>query len=191
MWQRADSLHTLVGQSEHCRHDGRADDDDQHRRYAAREARHHQQDGEAGDAHDQRCHGGLIEALEEGHELVYKPICVGGKTEQLWELTHDDDDAEAVHVAHLHFLRKEVGHEAEFAESHHDLDRAHEERKHPGKGDRGGGVASGKQGYDGREDEGRDRRVGPEHQHPRGAEEEVGDKAGDCRVEACDGGQAR
>ena len=42
-------------------------------------------------------------------------VGVGGEAEQLRQLSDDDRDAEAVHVADLHLLGEEVGDEPELA----------------------------------------------------------------------------
>ena len=52
-------------------------------------------------------------------------------------------------------------------------------------------VVDDEQWGDGRQDQRRHRRVGPEHEHLRRAEDGVGDEAGDGRVEAGDRRQAR
>ena len=95
--------------------------------------------------------------------------------------------AEAVHVADLHLLGEQVGDEAELAEPEPDLDEADEAAPASRRGRSRSRVAAGdEQRRDGGEDQRRDRRVGPEHQHARRAEDRVADQAGDGGVEAGD-----
>ena len=63
-------------------------------------------------------------------------------------------------------LGEEVGDEPELAQPQPDLDEPDEHRHHPGQRDRLGRVAArDEQRGDGGEDQGGDRRVGPEHEH--------------------------
>ncbi len=69
---------------------------------------------------------------------------------------------------------------------------ADHQREHPGQRDRGPRVAAGaSSGHDRGEDQRRHRRVGPEHEHARRAEDRVPDEARDRRVQAGDRGQPR
>ena len=187
MGQGTDGLDPLVGQAERGREDRGPDDGHEHRRNPLREAGQHEEDGEDGEPDHERGRVGLVEPVDERTDFVDEAVRVGGEAEQLGQLPHDDGDREAVHVADLHLLGQQVGDEAELAEAEPDLDEAHEEREHPGEGDRGRGIIAGdEERRDGGEDEGPERRVGAEHQHARRAEDRVADQAGDGGVQAGD-----
>ena len=130
------------------------------------------------------------ETLHERLQLAEERVGVGREPEQLRQLSDDDRDPEAVHVADLHLFREQVGDEPELAEAEADLDQADEDRQHARQDDRRPRVSDDQQGRDRGEDQRRDRGVGPEHQDPRRPEERVADQAGDRRVEARDRGQA-
>ena len=127
---------------------------------------------------------------EEGLELRPEALGVGREAEQLGQLADDDDERQPVHVAHLHLVGQEVGHEAEAGESHADLDEGDDHGQHAGQGDGPVGVAPDQQRDQGGEDHRRDGRVGAEHQDPRRPEDGVSDQASDGRVEAGDGWKA-
>ena len=109
-----------------------------------------------------------------------------GEAEQLRQLSDDDRDREAVHVSDLHLLREQVGDEPELAEPEADLGEPDQHRQHAGQRDRRARVSARQQRRDRGEDQRRDRRVGAEHEHPRGPEHRVADQARDRRVEAGD-----
>ena len=124
-------------------------------------------------------------------QLVEEAVGVGGEAEQLRQLADDDRDGQAVHVADLHLAREQVGDEAELGDAQSDLDQADEQRQHPGQHDRLSRVVDHEQRRDGGEDQRRDRRVGPEHEHARRTEDGVRDEAGDRGVEPGDRRGAR
>ena len=128
----------------------------------------------------------LIEVLDEHTHLLEKRVGTRGEAEQLRQLADDDRDAEAVHVSDLHLLGEQVGDETEFSKPEPNLGEADEHRQHARQRDRGLGVAAREQRrYRGQDQRG-DRRVGPEDQHPRGAEHRVADQARDRRVKTRD-----
>ena len=129
---------------------------------------------------------GLVEVLEERADVVDEAVGVGGEPEQLRQLADDDRDREAVHVADLHLARQQVGDEAELADAEADLDEADDQGEHAGERDRGLRVVGGRERDDRREDQRRDRRVRPEHEHARRAEDRVAHEAPDRGVEPGD-----
>ena len=100
----------------------------------------------------------------KARQLLHESVGVGREAEQLGELTDDDRDREAVHVADLDLARQQIGDEAELRDAHRELHGADEQREHPGQRDGAVGPTPGEQRHQGREDQRRDRRVGAEHQ---------------------------
>ena len=187
--QCADRLDALVRQAEDRRGDGRAHHGDEDGGQSGRRAGEDQQDGEDRQADEQRRPVRLVDALGERLDLVEEAVRVGGEPEELRQLADDDRDRQAVHVPHLHLLGEQVGHEAELPQPEPDLHEPHEDGEHPGQRDRGSGVPAREQRGDRRQDQRRDGRVRTEDEHARGAEERVGEQAGDRRVEPRHGRQ--
>ena len=162
----ADGGDTLVAQAEEGRHDRGADDADQYGRHLGREPWETEEDDE--DSHPHREGGGvgLVEALEEGPDVLEEVVAVGREAEELGQLADHDRDGQAVHVADLDLAGEQVGHEAELAQPQAHLDQAHHEGEHPRQGDGAAGVVGDQQRGDRRQDQRRHRRVRAQHQHP-------------------------
>ena len=88
--------------------------------------------------------------------LVDEAVGVGREAAQLGELSDDDGDGQAVHVADLDLARQQVGDEPELADTETDLDQADEDGQHPGEGDGGRRVVT---RHDERGDGGEDQRA--------------------------------
>ena len=183
--KRADGLHAVGGQVEYCRDDRHADDGHQDGRHPIGEPRQDEQYGQDAEAGQQRRPVGLVEPVEEGAHLADEVVGAGGESEELGQLPDDDGDGQAVEVAHADLTGEEVGDETEFGHPQPDLDEPDQYRQHAGECDRTGGVAGDDEGRDRDQDQWRDRRVGPEHQHLRRSEHRVGDETCDRRVQTC------
>ena len=141
-------------------------------------------------AEDQRGRIGLVQASEERLHLVDERVGVGREAEQLRELPDDDRDAEAVHVPDLHLARRAGRRRTRACRAPNPISMSPTRMAiMPANTMALPGSPVTDQRRDGREDQGRDRRVGPEHEHPRRAEHRVADQAGDGRVEPGDRGK--
>ena len=180
-------------QVEHVHRDDRQHDGDEDRRDLRHDAFQDQDECECAHADGQRCGNGLAgdETVEEPLQLGDEPIGVHGEPEQLGELTDQDRQCEAVHVADLRGLRQEIGDEAQMCQAGQQHDGAHEEREHRGQHDGFRWIpVRPDEGKDRRGDHGAERRVGAEDQVPRWPHQRIGGQAQDGRVEARDRGQA-
>ena len=151
--QGPDRRDPVVGEAEDRRDDRGRDDSDEDRRQALGEERKHEQDGEDGEPEHERGGVRLAEAFHERLQLAEEGVGVGREPEQLRQLSDDDRDPEAVHVADLHLFGEQVGDEPELAEAEADLDQADEDREHARQGDRRPRVSDDQQGRDRGEDQ--------------------------------------
>ena len=129
------------------------DDGDQHGRDPSREARQNQEHGERCQTDRQRVAVAAVKPVEELPHVVHEVSPSVGEAEQLRELTHDDRDAQADHVADLNLLREQVGHEAQLPEPQPDLDRGDQQRQHPSENDQLSGVVSDRERHNRDEDQ--------------------------------------
>jgi hypothetical protein len=130
-----------------------------------------EQDDEHTNSNDQRGSLGLIEVLRELANLGDERVGVGREADQLGQLSDDDRDRQPVHVADLDLARQQVGNEPEFAEPETDLDESDDQGEHAGEKDRRLRVAGCRQRDDRGEDQWRHRRVRPQHEDARRAEQ--------------------
>ena len=187
--QHADRVHAVGLQVERVDRNGGQHDDDQHARDLGQQPIQQQDADERGDADDGsgRVRLALRQPGHEGARLGNEPVGVHREPEQLGQLTDDDGQRQAVHVADLGRLGQQVGDEPELGQpgdDHHDTDEHGEQR---GERDGPRRVAAGEQQRgDRRRDHRTERRVGAEHQDPGRAEDGVAEQAQDRGVEAGD-----
>ncbi len=132
------------------------------------------------------------QAIDELARFVNEPVRIDRKAEKLRQLSDEDREGEAVHVADLGRLREQVGNEAELCDPGQDRDRSDQQREHRGECDRPlRAAARPEDGKDGCRDHRPERGVRPEDENPRGAERRVADQAENRGVEARDRRQAR
>ena len=132
------------------------------------------------------------QSRDETRELGPEAVAVHREPEELRELADQDRQRQPVHVADDRGLRDQIGDEAQPGNAGGRDDGPDEECERGPERDCPRRVAlRGDQREDGGGDHRPERRVGPQHQDPRGPEHGVGDKAEDGRVQARDRGEAR
>jgi hypothetical protein len=128
-------------------------------------------------------------SLDDVPGLGEQPAALDGEAAQLGELPDQDGDGDAVQVAGLHRPRQQLGHEPQPGQAGDQDDQAGEDGQGAGQGDRRLGVVAA-QGQDHGRDHRGQRRVGPEHHHPRRPKDGVDDQGHDGGVQPGDRGQA-
>ena len=125
------------------------------------------------------------DAVHEPGDVPDQGVGVHGEPAELRQLADQDGERETGHVADLGRLGEQVRHEAQLGHSGQDHHGADQEGEHRGQGDGPRRASVGThQGEDRGGDHRTERRVGPEHQDPRGPEDGVPGEAQDRRVEA-------
>ncbi len=137
------------------------------------------------------CGHGLAvpDAAQERPGLREESLRVGREPEQRRELPDDDRQRDAVEVAVPDRHRQEIGDEAHVREARHRAQHPHQDREHPGQGERSVRI-TGREREDHRGDQRRERRVRSEDEDPRRSRDRVRDQREDRRVEARDRRQA-
>jgi hypothetical protein len=128
--------------------------------------------------------------LNEPFQLRDEPVGIHGEAEEFRELTDQDRQREAVHVADLRRLREQVGDESEFRGSGQQHDRPDEDREHRRERDRLRWITIGAdERQDRRCDHRTERGIGPEDEDLRRTHDRVADQAEDRGVETGDRGE--
>ena len=123
------------------------------------------------------------DALHGQADVLDQGVAVDGEAEQLRDLAHEHHQRDAVEVADPDGLGQQVGHEPQVQEPAQHQGGTHQEGQQPGQG-HGPLRVTGGQWQDGGGDDGRERRVGPQHQDPRRADQRVGQQRHDRGVQA-------
>ena len=123
------------------------------------------------------------DARADGDHVAPQRAGVDREPEQLRHLGDEHQERDGVEVAHPDRLREQVGHEPQAKDAAEQQDRAHHDREESGERHRPRIVSEGER-QDRRRDDRCERRVGPEHQDARRAEERVRQERHDGGVQA-------
>ncbi len=123
-------------------------------------------------------------------DVPQRPCLFDFDADQLGRLAHENRERDSIHVPVADWLREKLGHEPQTRDAGKDANRAGDDGHHSGKRDGAIDISSGERSRYAQNDGGQ-RGVGPEHQDSAGAEERIGQKGYDGRVEAIDAWKAR
>ena len=190
--QRAEHRHARArGQIQRAHDDGRADhrDQDAGHALAALQQQDHRQ-GACADRERRPVGSAAQHRRGDGPQASQRPVALDREPEELGQLADQHRQRNAVHVAVADRLGQQFGDEAQTRQAGQDAHRPGDDRHHAGQRDGAHRVAAGQRQDDG-EDDGRQRRVGSQHQDAAGAEQRIGQQRHDRRVEAVDARHAR
>ncbi|MNF79943.1 hypothetical protein D3C84_621740 [compost metagenome] len=184
--QIAQHLDALAAQIEEADRQGRQDHHDENARQLL-EALEQQDQRQAAASHGEAIPVGLAgqDGLGQLPDITQGSCVLDGYAEQLGQLTGEDGEGDAVHVAVADRLGQQLGDEAQAQQAGEDAHQAGNHRHHAGQGDGAHRVAAGKRQHHG-EDQRGERRVRAEHQNAAGAEQGVGQQRNDGGIQAVD-----
>ena len=126
----------------------------------------------------------------DGNQVAQRAAALDGEAEDLGQLADQHRQRNAVHVPVADGLGQEFGDESQASQPNQNAHGPGHNRHHPGDGDGARGVAA-RQRQDDGEDDGGQRRVGPQHEDAAGTEQRVGQQRHNRRVESVDARHAR